>query len=277
MLDLINVLKAHGLPVNTATKQLKIHLACYDQKFNPLDEFKAGRFANWQSHQTRRNFDCKQVIGLIDFDRIGGKDTWLFAGLFQVNGAAEPPNADHPDHYLYNTTLLPNQDDIIGRIVVHYRRTSRASYLWYEDAIKFPIDEIRAKPVSVKEFTGFANVLLMHADLQHIMQHAAPEWKMALSHTKGIYVITDTQSGKHYVGQAAGDGGFWQRWSNYAAAGHGNNVQLKALLNEQGAAHAAHFQYAILETMPIYTSDAEINAREQHWMRVLHTRTHGLN
>ena len=100
---------------------------------------------------------------------------------------------------------------------------------------------------------------------------------MALSHTKGIYVITDTQSGKHYVGQAAGDGGFWQRWSNYAAAGHGNNVQLKALLNEQGAAHAAHFQYAILETMPIYTSDAEINAREQHWMRVLNTRTHGLN
>jgi len=98
--------------------------------------------------------------------------------------------------------------DITGRIVVHYQRTSRASYLWYEDAMKLPIHEIRAKQVNIKEFTGFANVLLMHNDLKAIMQHPATEWKMALSHTKGIYVITDTQSGQHYVGQTAGAGGF---------------------------------------------------------------------
>jgi len=100
---------------------------------------------------------------------------------------------------------------------------------------------------------------------------------MALSHTKGIYVITDTQAGQHYVGQAAGAGGFWQLWSDYATTGHGHNVQLKALLDEKGDAHAANFQSAILETMPIYASNTEIDAREQHWMRVLHTRTHGLN
>jgi len=39
--------------------------------------------------------------------------------------------------------------------------------------MKLPIHEIRAKQVSIKEFTGFANVLLMHNDLKAIMQHPA--------------------------------------------------------------------------------------------------------
>lgn len=222
MLDLIDVLKAHHLPVNTSHKQLKIHLASHDGHVDPLDVFRAGNFQAWQQNQSRQFFNCDQAIGLIKYDSAGTKYTWLFAGICRIIGVK--PHPQNPGNWLYSTELLPSQDDLIGRVVVHYQRSGQASYLWYTDDMKLPIHEIRAKQVSIKEFTGFANVLLMHNDLKAIMQHPATEWKMALSHTKGIYVITDTQSGQHYVGQAAGAGGFWQRWSDYATTGHGHNV-----------------------------------------------------
>lgn len=71
--------------------------------------------------------------------------------------------------------------------------------------------------------------------------------------------------------------GNWQRWCAYAGNGHGGNVKLKALLQEKGPDHMAHFQYAILEIADTHASDGDILACESYWMSVLRTREFGLN
>ncbi len=275
MLDLITFLQAHKLPITTAPKTLKIHLASHDSIEHPLDVFKAGKFKEWQENQSKKYFECPQAIGLIDFSQEGGKHSWLFAGVYRVLGVQ--PHPIYSGNFLYSTELLPDQDDLIGRVVVHHKRSGQASYLWYTPHMQLTVQEFRAKRDSLTSFPGFDKVVLTHQQLQQIITHHAEDWYAPLKNVKGIYLITDTQTGKHYVGQANGADGIWQRWNDYAKTGHGNNVQLKALLDEKGVEYAHHFQYSILETMPVYAEHTAIYAREQHWIRVLHTRQYGLN
>ena len=51
--------------------------------------------------------------------------------------------------------------------------------------------------------------------------------KSALSQWRGIYYIFDTSDGKGYVGSAYGSENLLGRWLNYAASGHGGNMQLR--------------------------------------------------
>lgn len=93
----------------------------------------------------------------------------------------------------------------------------------------------------------------------------------------GVYLISDTESGALYVGSASGAGGIWQRWTDYAATGHGGNVELKVIVNGSGFDRARRFRFSILEIADIHTGDADVLEREAHWKRVLLSRSHGLN
>lgn len=88
---------------------------------------------------------------------------------------------------------------------------------------------------------------------------------------------SDTETGHLYVGSASGAGGLWQRWSDYAATGHGGNVELKAIINGLSLDRAKPFRFSILEIADIHTGDADVLAREAHWKLVLLSRSHGLN
>lgn len=267
MLGLVPFLQASGIAVKP--ESLKIHLAGWNGVEHPLHVFFAGHFPDWQSHQTKRNFGCAQVLSLIDL----GKSAWLFVGVYEVLGCI--PHPQHEGHFLYTMQLLPNQDDLIGRIVVTHERT-RQAYIWLKD-IRLPIHEIRPQKMTIGDFPGFNHVRITYAELQIIVQQQLPSWKSALGNVKGVYLITDTTTGNHYVGKASGEVGLWQRWCDYATNGHGGNKYLKALLAEHGPAYASHFQYAILEIADTHASEQDIQAREQHWMRVLGTRAFGLN
>ena len=102
-------------------------------------------------------------------------------------------------------------------------------------------------------------------------------WHGALANIKGIYLITDISTGKHYVGKASGDEGIWQRWCAYAKNGHGGNEELMKLLAENGEEHMKNFQYSILEIADSHASDKDILNRESYWMEVLKTREFGMN
>jgi hypothetical protein len=92
-----------------------------------------------------------------------------------------------------------------------------------------------------------------------------------------VYLITDRASGKHYVGSAYGTGGIWERWACYALTGHGNNVELEAVLQSKGPEYAQNFQFAILEICDINSSPEQVVERESHWKTVLKSREFGLN
>lgn len=275
MLDLIHLLQIRNIPV--ATDNLKVHLAGFNGKEHPLDKYTSGRFDAWQAQQNMRNFECAQVLGLIDYSREGLPHRWLFAGLYTVHGCVPDHNKGKEHAVIYQMQLMPGMDDLRGRVIVEYRRSGRASYIWYQPTQSYLIQEVRPKPISLATFPGYSNVVIMHNDLQTVIQNQPADWKSALAHTNGIYVITDTQTGRHYVGQAAGSAGIWGRWCDYERTGHGGNKELKKLINTHGQEYAQHFQYAIVETMAMYATVEEIHAREQHWMHVLRTPEYGLN
>ena len=58
-------------------------------------------------------------------------------------------------------------------------------------------------------------------------------WKNTLSRQQGVYIITNTDNGKLYVGIATGRNGIYQRWKNYIDNGHGGNTELRKLVEQQ--------------------------------------------
>lgn len=80
-----------------------------------------------------------------------------------------------------------------------------------------------------------------------------------------------------YVGSPYGQDGIWGRWSQYSSSGHGNNKELRALINEIGAESTETFRFSILEVADIHASKNDILARESHWKRVLMASSHGFN
>ena len=98
-----------------------------------------------------------------------------------------------------------------------------------------------------------------------------------LSATKGIYLISDTKTGKLYVGSAYGEDGIWGRWKDYARTkGHGNNKTLKELIqNDKG--YGNNFKFSILMLLPnTITADQAIK-KETLFKNKLGTNTFGLN
>lgn len=269
LIGLVPFLKANGVQVDES--DLKVHLACWNGFEDPIDQFYAGTFKQWQEYQTKRNFECAQVIGLIDV----AKDEWLFAGVYRIVASAVP-NPTNPKHFLYQTELLPGQDDLIGRIKVRHERT-RATYVWHKPPVTLPIIEILRQRQAMQDFPGYNKVCINNQRLRILQDQQIASWRSALANIKGIYLITDTSTGRHYVGKASGSEGIWGRWAAYAKDGHGGNVELRTLLKEKGQSHATNFQYSILEIADTHATDDDILARESHWMNVLRSREHGLN
>lgn len=90
-------------------------------------------------------------------------------------------------------------------------------------------------------------------------------------------MIADRATGKLYVGAAYGEDNFWQKWSMYAQACHGNNKQLKELYDKHGSDYFKNFNFSILEIFKNTTDVEEIQKRENYWKKVLLTREFGYN
>ena len=239
----------------------------------PLQAYFEGRFKEWQEYQNRRNFQCEKILSLIQLNT----GRWLFAGVWNVHGVERKSNTTK-SWFMYSTSEVPGLDHLTGRVIVSFKRTFRASYLvGHRHADRLVVSEILAEKMSLKDFPGFSSVLLKYDELRHIVSKNITSWRAALSSVAGVYLITDTSCGKHYVGSAHGTQGFWGRWSLYVALPHGSNKELKQLLSERGTTHASHFTYSILEICDVLATQEEVLRRESHWKDALGSRVFGYN
>ena len=252
-------------------EEVKLHLATWNGTDDPLDVYVAGDFDAWQAHQTKPNFSRPNVVALIGLPE---RSQWLFAGVFAVAGR---PNALPKGGYRYSMREEDATKELSGRLVVTFERPGRQSYLnagrWLQS---LTVSSIRPERYQIAEFAGYTKVHVSFETLKAIVRQQQPSWKSALSAVGGVYVIADAATGKLYVGSATGMGGFWGRWLEYAATGHGGNVRLRELGKAPGEPLGG-LHFSILETADTRTSQAEIEAREQFWKTVLLTRMHGLN
>jgi hypothetical protein len=158
--------------------------------------------------------------------------------------------------------------DLRNRLVIGWRspRTWRMSAA---KAASYPVIGIAdAEPIP---FPGFDRLVLSHLQLQAVMrENRYASWRTALASVVGIYLITDTSDGRHYVGKADGTESIRQRWGAYATNGHGGNVELRRL-------DPMHFRFSLLRVFDPSTPTREIDAAESHFKNALDSRRHGLN
>ena len=103
-------------------------------------------------------------------------------------------------------------------------------------------------------------------------------WRELLENINCVYSITDTLTGKIYIGSTYGYNGVWQRWSVYVKTlGHGNNVILKTLI-EKNVNYGENFVFTIIESFFNRNGNENyILEREKYWKKVFETRTYGNN
>jgi hypothetical protein len=270
MIRLIDLIRLAGVEL----EDFEIHCATGANP-TPLEAFFDGSFRQWQERQNQKNFQCKHILSLIHLD---GK-RWLFAGVYEVLGVspAVRPWRDSPC-YEYSTREIEGLDHLTGRAIVEFNKTFRQSYLRDgKYANQLVVAAIRDQRMTIGEFPGFNGVLLSHAMLKTLVRESPPSWGTALSNVAGVYLVTDTSSGKQYVGSAYGGDGIWQRWSVYAKNGHGGNRELRDLLRAAGKDHTRFFQFSLLEVCDLSSSDDYVIERETHWKTVLRSREFGLN
>jgi len=265
LLDIIPIQQEH-------LAKYKLHLAIGEEdKKEPLYKLSKGigYFKSWQEWQNKKNFERDYILSFIYYSR----DEWIFGGIYKKEDVKKVKN-----HYEYKTKLLDFHKDLIGRLIIHFRRPGRQSYLYLERWVdRLEVREILREPYAVDPFPGYENILLDFHLLRTIIDKEESSWKTALSSVKGVYIITDNSNGKIYVGAAYGEDSFWSRWALYAKNGHGGNKKLKKIIDEKGLEYASNFQFSILEVRSKITDDEEIIKREAHWKNILKSRELGYN
>ncbi|MCI1983871.1 MAG: GIY-YIG nuclease family protein [Bifidobacteriaceae bacterium] len=85
-------------------------------------------------------------------------------------------------------------------------------------------------------FPGYDNVCLPWKEMHRIIEGELMDWHNALANQKGVYVITDKNTGLLYVGSATAQTDMLlQRWKNYSDNGHGGDVELKRIVDEKAS------------------------------------------
>jgi hypothetical protein len=75
----------------------------------------------------------------------------------------------------------------------------------------FAVLEILREAYSGRAFPGYEDIDLSFEELDTLVKNDRPDWKAALENTKGVYLISETGTGRRYVGSAYGDQGIWTR------------------------------------------------------------------
>ncbi len=168
----------------------------------------------------------------------------------------------------FGVTESDQMADLRNRLVIGWK-SPRTWRMNASTAASYPVVGIAdAEPVP---FPGFDRLVLSHVQLQAVMrEHRYASWRTALSSVVGVYLITDTRNGRHYVGKADGAESIRQRWNAYATNGHGGNVELRRL-------DPTSFRFSLLRVFDPSTPTRDIDAAESHFKDALDSRRHGLN
>ncbi|MGF6395993.1 GIY-YIG nuclease family protein [Pseudomonas plecoglossicida] len=236
--------------------------------------FLEGRFDRWQSWQSQQNFKKEYVVSLI---QAGRPTRWLLAGLFRRKGCVH--HAEPRSHYIYDLERIEAAEEWVGRLYLKSTYKQRHSYpLGKTLENDLVVSELLPKRLTIGDFPGFKSVNLTEEHLDIVVRQNIPTWRAALSNVKGVYLITDSETGKLYVGKADGESGIWGRWCTYAATAHGGNVALKKEFGIDALPGGKrHLRFSILEIADIHAMPGEIDTRESQWKQILLSREFGYN
>lgn len=198
----------------------------------------------------------------------------LFTGIYENSGIGDAPQGtvcpvsgeifkDNKGVF-YDLKLTDYLSDYSGRVSIDW---GGGAIAWVQWANRQPksIVEIR-KQFEEPVFPGFENFSVHLDEVNKLPEN----WKSVLRSVHGVYLLAHLTTGQLYVGSAYGKCGFLQRWEEYAANGHGGNVELIKLKSR-------NFRLSVLK---VCASDADVNdvtGSESNWKHRLCSRSLGLN
>lgn len=202
-------------------------------------------------------------------------DTWLLTTIKKITKAINIHGGVSYEGY-----ELDEYKKYYGRVIVKYHKRYRNQHIYYERACdNLVVNQILPSAFDGDDFPGYDNVRLTFRQLEIVLHQNKRDWTAALENQKAVYLITDTNNGKMYVGSATSNNGMLlQRWSSYVVNGHGGNKEFVELVTREGFDYVKmFFQYSILENYNAKVDDRIILKRESWWKETLKSRQFGYN
>lgn len=228
-----------------------------------------GQFEMYQKIQKRTVFKKARLVASFVATPL---DETLFVGMYKNRGVGKvKPGVIDPISgkdvgglNSYDLVLSPKLEEYRGRLVIEWGKGYRS---WVQLARKKEklVVEIH-RSASEPPFPGF----LDFRERLNSLAGVPESWRAALSAVAGVYLFTHPDTGKQYVGSAQGVGGFWGRWEQYAASGHGGNKRMQDI-------PAADYQVSVLEVASSSAGVDVLIKMEERWKLKLLTRKFGLN
>lgn len=202
-------------------------------------------------------------------------DTWLLTTIKRVTKELDVYGGIN-----YEGEELEQYKCYFGRVIIKYRKTFQSQGRYYgEICDDLEVQQILPTIFDGNDFPGYDKVRLSYKELEIILNRNKRDWIAALENQKAVYLITDKENGKMYVGSATSDYGMLlQRWRSYIVNGHGGNKELVELVKMKGINYIKeNFYYSILENYNAKVDDRIILERESWWKETLQTRIFGYN
>ena len=225
----------------------------------------------WGWYGGKRNFYPGQWV--FSFARMTG-DEWLLISAAEI--------VEVPAAACATVAILERFMPLFGRLVIRCKKGN--TYSRYVFHLAKYIEQATVKEIlpclySGERFEGYDKVHLPYHRLEDIFNgKILPTYYEALKQITGVYCLTDTSTGKLYIGSATGVGGVAQRWGNYLDSKHGGNVKLITLYEQKGSAYfEKNFTYTLLEYFGLSYDPEKVREREQYWKMCLNTIKNGYN
>ena len=202
------------------------------------------------------------------------KDNWLLTTIDTVDDEIGVVNGIN-----YTGTPFQEYTPYYGRTIIKFHKDR--PNLYNLSLIKDELEVVQILPDTFDDddFPGYDKVSLSYEQLKSILDRGKKDWISALSNQKAVYLISDTNTGKLYVGKAsAKEGMLLERWSAYVKNGHGGNKELELIVQKEGFDYVRkNFKYSILENYNAKIDDSVILDRERWWKKVLLSYQFGYN
>ena len=224
----------------------------------------------WGWFGKQRNFYPGQWV--FSFARITD-DEWLFISAGEILEVLEGWS---------KAKILDRFKPYFGRLVIKCKKGN--TYARYTFNLNKYLEQAVVKEVlpciySGESFEGYDRVHLPYHRLADIFNgNILPTYYEALKKITGVYCLTDTKTGKLYIGSATGEEGVAQRWGNYLDSKHGGNKKLLELYEKNGPKYFEdNFTYTLIEYFGLSHDPAKVIEREQYWKKCLNTIKNGYN
>lgn len=233
-------------------------------------------FWSWYTRQQRNFCQGQWVFSFVRIPK--NSNEWLFVSAAEI--------IDTPKNTWAKVSILKRFAPFFGRLIIScYKGNTQSRYVFnlnkYLNDAK--VKELLPCLYSGEKFEGYDKVNLPYKKLVAMFEgKIMPTYKEALEQISGVYCLTDTNTGKLYIGSAYGEGGVAKRWGDYFHSKDGKNKKLIELRKEKEAKKEKDyfekfFTFTLLEFFGKNYDKDKIIAREQYWKECLSTIKNGYN